>query len=88
MPYQLQKKELMKILDNAQEYLPFLNEEDANGITVRQKIESIFTFKIPYYVGPLSTKSPRNNIVRKSNEKIYPWNCPEYLFSEPGSNAF
>jgi len=79
VPYQLQKKELMKILDNAQEYLPFLNEEDANGITVRQKIESIFTFKIPYYVGPLSTKSPRNNIVRKSNEKIYPWNFEDVI---------
>lgn len=87
VPYQLQKQELMKILDNAQKYLPFLLEKDDHGITVRQKIESIFTFKIPYYVGPLNSKSPRAFIERK-NQKIYPWNFEEIVDMQQSQENF
>lgn len=73
IPCQLNLKELEKILENAALYLPFLNKADNDGITVAQKIISIFKFRIPYYVGPLNEQSPHFWAV-KSNEKIYPWN--------------
>lgn len=73
IPYQLHLLELEKILENASGYLDFLGETDADGITAAEKIVSIFKFRIPYYVGPLSTKSQKHWLVR-SDEKIYPWN--------------
>lgn len=73
IPNQLHRNELVRILDNAETYLDFLKEKDENGKTVKEKIISVFDFKIPYYVGPLNRKSPRAWLERK-NEKIYPWN--------------
>lgn len=73
IPHQLHLKELMKILDNAENYLAVLGKTDENGISVKDKIISIFSFKIPYYVGPLNSKSSNAWVVR-TNEKIYPWN--------------
>ena len=46
IPYQLHLKELVKILDNASKYLDFLEQKDDDGITVKEKIISIFKFKI------------------------------------------
>ncbi len=73
IPMQVNKKELVKILDNAKEYLPFLNDKDDNGISVYDKIIAIFKYRIPYYVGPLNRRSPKAWLERK-DEKIYPWN--------------
>lgn len=87
IPFQQHLKELDAILDNASEYLPFLNEADKDGKTVKEKIRSIFTFKIPYYVGPLSKKANHNWIVR-SDEKIYPWNFNEIVDLEASAHGF
>lgn len=73
IPCQLNLKELEKILENAAEYAEFLNKADSDGITVSEKVISIFKFRVPYYVGPLNKKSPNHWAVR-SDEKIYPWN--------------
>ncbi len=72
IPNQVHRRELKKILENASCYLDFLNCEDEYG-TVADKILSIFDYKIPYYIGPLNTKSDKSWVVR-SEEKIYPWN--------------
>ena len=53
IPYQLYWYELNKIMENAKEYIPFLNERDETGITGAQKVLSVFEFRVPYYVGPL-----------------------------------
>ena len=55
IPNQVHLQELMKILDNAKEYLDFLKKEDEYG-TIAEKIISIAKFRIPYYVGPLSRR--------------------------------
>lgn len=73
IPFQLNQSELEKILENAAQYLNFLNDTEDGETTTAQKIISLFKFRIPYYVGPLNKKSPNNWIVR-SEEKIYPWN--------------
>ena len=84
--------ELKCILDNAEGYLPFLGETDNNGLSVREKIEQIVKFRIPYYVGPLAgTRMSREQgrcwVVRK-NEKIYPWNFTEIVNLEESAEKF
>ncbi len=91
IPYQLYWFELNKILDNAKGYLPFLSVSDENGITVMQKILSVFEFKVPYYVGPLKEKenSKYNHwMVRKADGKIYPWNFESMVDLDASEDAF
>ncbi len=76
IPYQLYWDELNNILQNVKEYLPFLNEKDADGFNNIEKLLSVFEFRIPYYVGPL--RADKNSkyawMQRKAEGKIYPWN--------------
>lgn len=78
VPHQLHEAELVKILENAQRYLPFLRQTDATGLSKAQQIHRMFCFRIPYYVGPLDSRSSHSWIVR-SNEKIYPWNFEQVV---------
>ena len=91
IPYQLYWYELNKILDNAANYIPFLNEKDIDGISGKDKILSVFEFKVPYYVGPLKQKSsPKYNhwMVRKAEGKIYPWNFEQMVDLDKSEDAF
>ncbi len=72
IPYQLYWHELKMILDNAKEYLPFLNERDESGLSASEKLLKIFEFRIPYFVGPLRTDNSTNVIA--SLRKIKPNN--------------
>ena len=75
IPYQVYLFELKTILNNAKQYLTFLNEVDEDGITVIEKLISIFTFRVPYFVGPLRKDgNPHAWIERKSDGRITPWN--------------
>lgn len=87
IPYQVNKMEVEKILKNAGEYLPFLNEVDQNGISVKEKIVQIFEFRVPYYVGPLNTHNNKNAwAVRKEFGEIKPWNIREKIdFDQSGA---
>lgn len=87
IPYQLNQKELQTILENASAYLQFLSAKDKNGISVKEKIEKILTFKIPYYVGPLNESSPNAWVVRKSG-KIYPWNFENMVDLQASATKF
>lgn len=91
IPYQLQKRELVKILDNASAYLPFLNERDAGGLTVTKKVIETFEFRVPYYVGPVSDKATHHWAVRfagQEEEKVYPWNFEKVIDTEASAAAF
>lgn len=74
IPRQVHQKELEIILKNAEKYFSWLTKKDETGLSVSEKIMKIFKFKIPYYVGPLNSKSPFAWIERKEYEKILPWN--------------
>lgn len=87
LPYQLQLKELKKILTNASLYLPFLKEKGEDGLTVEQKIISLCTFRIPYYVGPLNTASDKAWLSR-TDEKIFPWNFDSVVNREESAERF
>lgn len=89
IPNQLHLSEMMAILKNAEEYLPFLKEIDETNLTVSQRIIEIFKFQIPYYIGPLNDIHKKRNendkkygtawIVRKKQGKIFPWNISEMV---------
>ncbi len=102
IPRQIHEIELKAILENAKEYLPFLNSVDEEyQKTNLEKIISIFEFRVPYYVGPLSTRHQKDSgkksigsnvwIQRKEgmeNEKIYPWNFDEVVDKEKSNEQF
>lgn len=80
IPNQVHAAEMKAILNNAQEYLTFLREKDETGLTVSEKILQLFTFQIPYYVGPLHRNSDEETnkwVVRKEKGKVYPWNLDQ-----------
>lgn len=101
IPYQLNMIELKKILINAVKsgkYPFFLESEivkDKDGKEVKwtnvQKIASLLSFRIPYYVGPV--KDYRNNpkksknawAVRNGEGRITPWSF-DVLIDKEGSN--
>ena len=89
IPYQLYYYELKKILENAEKYLPFLREADADGYVNKDKILSIMEFRVPYYVGPLrKDNSSFAWIERKAEGKIYPWNFTEKVDLDKSEQAF
>lgn len=83
IPYQLYWYEINEILKKAATYLPFLNDTDENGITTVNKILSVFTFRIPYFVGPL-----KDGWAVRKDGKIYPWNFEDMVDLEASEDAF
>lgn len=87
IPNQLYWYELNTILKNASKYLDFLNCVDKDGITVNDKILSVFSFRVPYFVGPLNTQSEKSWVVRKPG-KIYPWNFEKIVDLDASEQGF
>lgn len=87
IPYQVYWIELKAILNNAEKYLPFLKIVE-NGITVSDKIISLFEFRVPYFVGPLNNKSEYSWVKKYHTEKIYPWNFEKSVDYEESEKAF
>ena len=90
IPFQLHLEEMNAIIDAQEKFYPFLSE-------IRHKLNSLVTFRIPYYVGPLTQKSaaldasgkPRfawsKRQEGKEGDKIYPWNWEEII--DKGASA-
>ena len=87
LPHQLHGQELERILDRAARYLPFLNERDSSGLSRREQICAVFRFRIPYYVGPLNSRSEHSWVVR-TPEKIMPWNFDRVVDREASAEKF
>ncbi|MCR4567656.1 MAG: type II CRISPR RNA-guided endonuclease Cas9 [Pseudobutyrivibrio sp.] len=79
IPNQLHKMEMEKILKNAEKRLPFLTSKDETGYSISQKIVSLFSFHMPYYIGPVSENSKTGWVVRKSDGQVFPWNLSERI---------
>lgn len=91
IPYQMNLEELEIILENASKYLCFLNNVDETGLSNKEKIKEILKFRIPYYVGPLNDAHKENGncwIVKRSNDKIRPWNFNEVVNLEESAEKF
>lgn len=92
IPNQVHEKELRKILENAESYLGFLQERDASGLSVSERILKLFSFQIPYYVGPVSERSAASGgngwVVRKEPGQVLPWNIAEKIDMRATSERF
>lgn len=88
IPQQLYRAELDQILNMAEGYLPMLCQRDEDGLTVKEKIQAIFSFRIPYFVGPLNHGSANAWFVRKAEGKILPWNMDRKVDLDASEEAF
>lgn len=89
IPQQLYRVELKQLLQQAAAYTPLLRQQDADGLTVQEKILSIFDFRVPYYVGPLKENGGRNTwLVRKASGRILPWNFDEKVDKDASEQNF
>ncbi len=91
--YQLHLEELQTILKNQARFYPFLASE-------AYKIESLATFRIPYYVGPLTSKNAAVDVHEKhrfqwSERKlgmedaiITPWNWESVIDKNKSAKNF
>lgn len=86
-PYQLNKDELIKIIENQGEYYQFLKEK----IGDKYKIVKLLEFRIPYYVGPLVSEDKsqfawmERNV---DNVAITPYNFDEVVNKESTAEKF
>lgn len=90
IPYQIHLKELERILEVSAEKYSFLKEEQ-EGMTVAEKIVSLMTFRIPYYVGPLHTASPFAWAKRREGYErisVTPWNFEKIIDKDASEEAF
>lgn len=93
IPYQFHLEEMDAIINNQGKYYPFLLKE-------KEKIESLVTFRIPYYVGPLTLKNAARDIYgnarfawiqkKEGAEKtrILPWNWEDVVDKHATAEAF
>ncbi|MBR1758021.1 MAG: type II CRISPR RNA-guided endonuclease Cas9 [Lachnospiraceae bacterium] len=92
IPNQVHAREMKKILQNASNYLPFLAQIGESGQPIADEILALFTFQIPYYVGPLSSESERNGgngwVVRKEEGVVMPWNLEQKVDLRKTSERF
>lgn len=96
IPHQIHQAELEAILETARKKYKFLNDV-SEGVSVKDKIIQLFTFRIPYYVGPLNphsgeTVADRKQgtgwVVRKQRGKVYPWNFADMVDVKASAEAF
>lgn len=85
IPYQVHLYELREIINNLKERVPVLKENE-------EKIELLFTFRVPYYVGPLNGikkgEDTTNWVIKRKQERIFPWNFEEVVDEEASAERF
>ena len=93
IPFQLHLEELRAIIDNQAQFHPFLKEE-------QKKLESLVTFRIPYYVGPLTQKNAPRDASGKlrfawskrqegqDDTPIKPWNWEQVIDKDRSATEF
>ncbi|MDT2756009.1 type II CRISPR RNA-guided endonuclease Cas9 [Enterococcus asini] len=84
IPHQIHQEELEAILQAQGQFYPFLRDN-------AEKILSIFSFRIPYYVGPLTTNKVESRfawMTKKGDEEIRPWNFEKLVDKEQSAIDF
>lgn len=96
-PYQLHLAELKKVIERQKGRFPFLAEETykrKDGVEVN-KFESILTWRIPYFVGPLNPFHPQHgeNVWAAMDDSqkwkaVYPWSMEDQVDYEESAERF
>lgn len=93
IPYQLHREEMLAIIERQSPYYPFLASE-------KDKLDSLVTFRIPYYVGPLTrtcaAADDKGNLrfawssrkPGKERERVFPWNWEEVIDKDQSAEDF
>ncbi|WP_165251976.1 type II CRISPR RNA-guided endonuclease Cas9 [Adlercreutzia sp. ZJ304] len=96
IPFQLHLEEMDEIIEIQKKFYPFLESK-------KRELDSLVTFRIPYYVGPLTQKNARRvndkedgnlrfawseRLRGKENEKIYPWNWEQVIDKNASAEKF
>lgn len=93
IPFQLHLEEMLTIIGHQAQFYPFLEAD-------RQKLASLVSFRIPYYVGPLTMKNAARDKHQKArfawserkpgmeDERIYPWNWEEIIDKNKSAENF
>lgn len=89
-PYQLNKDELVSIIEHQGKHYPFLLNKTDDGI---YKLVRLLEFKIPYFVGPLVSKDMSENawMLRKDGKQgvhITPYNFKEVVNLDKTAEIF
>lgn len=90
IPHQLHQQELEQIIENQQQYYPWLAELNPNQkrqSVAKYKLDELVAFRVPYYVGPMvvpTSKNPKESkfawMKRRQDgdtSMITPWNFDE-----------
>lgn len=98
-PYQLHLYELREVIKRQMDRFPFLAKGD--GVYVRKngeavnKLESILTWRIPYFVGPLNPFHPQHgeNVWAAMDDSqkwkaVYPWSMEDQIDYEDSAERF
>lgn len=86
IPMQLNLSELKDILSKQSKYYPFL-KKSVDGFTTIDRIEKIFTYHLPYYVGPLSNNS-KFSWIERTSDPIKPWNYEKVIDIDKTAEKF
>lgn len=94
-PYQLNKDELIKIIESQGKYYNFLCDKITINGKEKYKLVQLLEFKIPYYVGPLNKNTNTKNVnnknawlIKKDNVSITPFNFDEIIDKEKTAEEF
>ncbi|UXV34195.1 type II CRISPR RNA-guided endonuclease Cas9 [Staphylococcus sp. IVB6181] len=85
IPYQNNVFEAENILKNQQKYYPEITDE------MIEKVITLISFRIPYYVGPLAQKNGQSDfawMIRKSDDKVLPWNFEKVVDKSQSAEKF
>ena len=93
IPYQLHLEEMDAIIERQAAFYPFLAQE-------KDKLKSLVSFRIPYYVGPLTQKNAARDgkgearfawSSRKpgmEDARVYPWNWEDVIDKDQSAEDF
>lgn len=99
IPHQLHQQELDRIIENQQQYYPWLAELNPNSkrqTVAKYKLDELVAFRVPYYVGPLITAEQQQQssdakfawMIRKAEGRITPWNFDDKVDRQASANEF
>lgn len=92
LPNALLKAELQQILKTNSAKFDFLLQKDQTGLCAKEKIEDIFSFRVPYFVGPIcgQNSQPSQNCwaEQTANVKLYPWTIRQIVDYDKSEDNF